>query len=59
MSEETICPGCGARPIEMDGYITTLHARDCSWMADPNAEPYDDHLTLVDLSEPPTDVVDS
>jgi hypothetical protein len=35
-----VCPGCGA-VAELDGaFWVTKHELDCSWMADPDAEPY-------------------
>jgi len=35
------CPGCGAI-AELNGPVwETRHELDCTWMADPDAEPYD------------------
>lgn len=56
-NEPTRCPGCGAQPIDVGSHLETLHAGGCTWMADMDAEPYDDRLTLVDLTQPPEDVV--
>lgn len=36
-----ICPGCGARAQQHEGWIETAHERDCPWANDPDSEPYD------------------
>lgn len=37
-----VCPGCGARATwnPDDGVWETFHNRDCTWMNDPESEPY-------------------
>ena len=37
--EAPVCPGCGAVAIKPVGWLTS-HDRDCTWLNDPDAEPY-------------------
>lgn len=45
-TEHPPCPDCGAPTVECGEaphkWLETMHERDCAWMADPEAEPYDD-----------------
>ncbi len=36
-----VCPGCGAIAVLLGPVWETRHELDCTWMADPDAEPYD------------------
>lgn len=37
--EPPVCPGCKAVAFKPKGWLTT-HEQDCSWLNDPDAEPY-------------------
>ena len=39
--DDVTCPACGAKAqLQVRGWWETSHGTDCTWLADPESEPY-------------------